>query len=144
MLTSYRVRLPDLKFVIDEFAALERKPGSGGHDRIDARGHEDAANVCAGAIAQFAAAEPSSAENWIEYYRRLNEPGGYNEPSKPEFGYELAPEAKKAFRVRVPTNVSTLLLSDGRTVHVDGDRIVEVPETDAIAYGMNGWERLNV
>jgi hypothetical protein len=144
MLTSCRIRLLDLKFVIDEFAALERRPGSGGRDKIDARGHEDAANVCAGIIAQFAAAEPSSAENWIEYYRRLNEAGGYNEPSKPEFGYELAPEAKKAFRVRVPTNVSTLLLSDGRTVHVDGDRIVEVPETDAIAYGMNGWERLNV
>jgi hypothetical protein len=32
-------------------------------------------------------------------------------------------------------------LSDGQVIHVVGDRSVEVPEFDAIAYGRLGWER---
>ena len=144
--TPGRIELLDNRRLISQLCGLERRAARSGRDTVDhPRGaKDDVINAAALALVGAALAPKSPAENWIEYYRRLNEAGGYNEPSKPEFGYELAPEAKKAFRVRVPTNVSTLLLSDGRTVHVDGDRIVEVPETDAIAYGMNGWERLNV
>jgi hypothetical protein len=149
MITSCRVRLPDLKFLIDEFAALERRPGSGGHDKIDARGHEDAANVCAGVIAQFAAAEPSSAENWLEYYRRLAETEGPSLaaiPNKaPEFAYSIsAPFAGAKERVRVPDGISTLYLIDGSAVNVPEDRVVEVSHQDAVAFGQSGWERLAI
>lgn len=149
MLTSRRVRLPDLKFVVDEFAALERKSGSAGHDRIDARGHEDAANVCAGVIAQFAAAKPSSAANWLEFYRRLAEAEGSGPaaiPNKaPEFGYKISPafEGVKE-RVRVPDGISTLFLIDGSAMNVPEGRIIECSKDDAAAFGMRGWERLAV
>jgi hypothetical protein len=149
MITSYRVRLPDLKFIIDEFVALERKPGSGDHDRIDARGHEDAANVCAGVIAQFAAAKPSSAENWLGYYRRLAEAQGSAlaaVPNKaPEFGYKIsAPFAGAKKRVRVPDGISTLHMIDGFSMSVPENHIVEVSGEDTAAFGMRGSERLAI
>jgi hypothetical protein len=84
------------------------------------------------------------AAGWIEYYRRLNEAAGVAVPTKPEFGFEITPEKPKAFRVRIPGEITTLLLSDGGTLQVPPDRIVEVPEFDAIAYGMRGWERLGI
>jgi len=146
-LTSKRVRLLDLKFLIDEFASLERRPGSTGHDKIDARGHEDAANVVSGVIAQFAAAKPSSAENWIEVYRRLAEgsalPAVPN--NSPEFGYKISPAfAGVTERVRVPDGVTTLYLIDGSAMNVPEDRVVEVTQQDAVAFGQRGWERLAI
>jgi hypothetical protein len=146
-LTSKRVRLLDLKFLVDEFASLERRTGNAGHDRIDARGHEDAANVCAGVIAQFAAAKQSSAENWIEVYRRMAEssalPPGPN--YSPEVGFRISPAFSGAKeRVRVPDGISTLYLIDGSAMNVPEDRVVEVSKQDAAAFGQRGWERLAI
>jgi hypothetical protein len=146
-LTSKRVRLLDLKFLIDEFASLERRTGNAGHDRIDARGHEDAANVCAGVIAQFAATKPSSAENWIEVYRRMAEssalPAGPN--YSPEFSFKISPAfAGAKERVRVPDGISTLYLIDGSAMNVPEDRVVEVSQQDAVALGQRGWRRLAI
>lgn len=73
MLTSHKVRLLDLQFVVDEFASLERRPGSGGHDKVDARGHEDSANCVAGVIAMLSAATPFAGWGMLEHYRRQAE-----------------------------------------------------------------------
>jgi hypothetical protein len=112
MLTSGRVRLPDLDFVVDEFAALERKPGSAGHDKIDNfRGHEDSANVCAGVIAQFAAAEPNHANNWLEFMRRQLVRGATDHDdirvsngSLPNFAFsfDARPEPENLITIEVP------------------------------------------
>jgi len=146
-LTSKRVRLLDLKFLIDEFASLERRTGSAGHDKIDARGHEDAANVVSGVIAQFAAAKPSSAENWIEVYRRMAEGSALRAVPNysPEFGYKISPAfAGAKERVRVPDGITTLYLMDGSAMNVPENRVVEVSQQDAIAFGQRGWERLAI
>jgi hypothetical protein len=96
-------------------------------------------------IAQFAAAEPNSAENWLEYYRRLTERSALScaPNNSPEFGYKMSPAfASVTERVRVPAGISTLYLIDGSVVNVPEDLIVEVSIEDAAAFGMRGWERL--
>ena len=55
LLTGRRVRMLDLDFVIDEFVALQRRPSKAAYDTIFTRGNDDAANVCAGVIAQLLA-----------------------------------------------------------------------------------------
>jgi hypothetical protein len=127
-LQDFRVRFSDSGYMT--FNAREGK-----HDDL----------VLALAIAVWRAMRPiTGAAAWLEYYRRLNESAGNAAPSKPEFGYEVSPESKKLFRVRVPPEISTLYLSDGRVINViSPDRIVEVPKEDAFAYGMRGWERLD-
>jgi hypothetical protein len=71
--TSRKLRLLDQKLIIDEFASLERKTGSGGHDRIDARGHEDGANVVAGVVAMLAAAKPTAGAGLLQWYKEQSE-----------------------------------------------------------------------
>jgi hypothetical protein len=74
-LTSGRVRLLDQPRLLDEFALLERRPGShGNHDKVDARcgRREDSANAVAGVILLLSGPQ-SSADNWIEYARRCAE-----------------------------------------------------------------------
>src|SRR5262249_1309759 len=53
VLTSGRVRLLDNQTVVEQFAALERRPGANGKDRVDHRAgsHDDAGNAVAGVIA---------------------------------------------------------------------------------------------
>ncbi|SHG91013.1 phage terminase large subunit [Bradyrhizobium erythrophlei] len=88
------------------------------------------------------------ANNWIEYYRRLNEKAGtlpeqQADEKKPEFGYAITPpDANKKHRVLVPEGISTLFLIDGTSMLVPVDRIVSVSAEDATAFGMRGWERL--
>jgi phage terminase large subunit-like protein len=88
------------------------------------------------------------ANNWIEYYRRLNEQAGtlpeQRGDPKPEFGFEISPAAVKKHRVRVPDGIGTLYLIDGTPLLVPEDHIVEVSAEDAAAFGMRGWERLAV
>jgi hypothetical protein len=93
-LTSNRVRLVDVPEIVEEFALLERKPGANGHDKVDARGNrpEDLANCCAGVIWLLSGPQ-SSAENWIEFYRRLNVLYGTDEIPKPVYGYGFGPPA---------------------------------------------------
>ncbi|WP_084808210.1 hypothetical protein [Bradyrhizobium sp. NAS80.1] len=73
LLTSGTIRLLDLSEVIAEFAALERRPGTSGRDRVDARGHEDRANVVAGVAALLAVAAPIPFAGVLEHYRRQSE-----------------------------------------------------------------------
>lgn len=91
----------------------------------------------------------NNANNWIEFYRRQAEAAGVlpeqqAEQKPPEFGFEIAPPVKdKARRVRVPDGISTLFLIDGSQMLVPADRIVEVGQEDAAAFGARGWERLS-
>jgi phage terminase large subunit-like protein len=88
------------------------------------------------------------ANNWIEYYRRLNEAAGTLPEQQaivkdPEFGFQITAPSKSAReRVRVPEGISSLYLIDGTAMNVPEDRIVEVSREDAAAFGMRGWERL--
>jgi hypothetical protein len=52
LLTSGRVRLPDVAGIVPEFCSLERRVGSEGRDKVDARGGkpEDVAKAVAGCI----------------------------------------------------------------------------------------------
>jgi hypothetical protein len=142
-LNSGAVELLDHPKAINQICALERRVARGGRDGVDhAPGaHDDIANALAGAIYGTAIAQ-GGPEGWLEYYRRLNEQASNAVPNKPEFGYNLSPAKLKVLRVRVPDGITTLCLSDGRTLQVPPDRIVEVPKEDAIAYGKAGWERL--
>jgi hypothetical protein len=78
---SHAVRLTDNRAVVEQFVMLERRPGSGGRDRVDARGgkSEDSANCVAGVISLLA--KPlSGAAGWLEFYRRLSEETARNRP----------------------------------------------------------------
>ena len=46
--------------------------------------------------------------------------------------------------MRVPDGISTLYLIDGSAMNVPEDRVVEVSQQDAVAFGMRGWERLAI
>jgi hypothetical protein len=143
VLNSGSVELLDHPKAIAQIASLERRTARGGRDSIDhAPGaHDDISNAVAGAICGTAIAQ-GGAEGWLEYYRRLNEQADNAAPTKRAFGFEIAPQARRLYRVRVPGEITTLCLSDGRTMQVPPKRIVEVPKDDAIAYGKQGWERL--
>jgi hypothetical protein len=144
--TPGQIELLDNPRLISQLCQLERHTGRSGKDSVDhpRNSHDDVINAAALALVAAALAQKSSAANWIEYYRRQNEAAGIAVPKKPEFGHNLSPEKPKVLRIRVPGEITTLCLSDGRTVQVPPNRIVEVPEFDAIAYGMRGWERLSI
>ena len=146
LFTSGKIRLVDDRATVEQFLLLERKPTSGNRDRIDARGgrSEDSANAVAG-CASLLTQQNSSAENWIEYYRRLTEAAAAIPNNAPEFGYKISPAfAGAKERVRVPDGISTLYLIDGSAVNVPEDRVVEVSAADAVAFGWRGWERLAI
>jgi hypothetical protein len=65
-----------------------------------------------------------SAENRLEYVSRQAEP------------------ENKTFRVRIPEGSSHVLLIDGTSLPIAGDRIVEVSAEDATAFGKRAWEIL--
>jgi len=97
-LRSKRIRLLDNERAVAQFAALERRALSAGGERIDhpATGKDDLCNAIAGALV-MAAAPASSAENWIEFYRRqVEEPNRFNTdvddvraPGPPDFGFSF-------------------------------------------------------
>jgi hypothetical protein len=131
--------LPEAPILVGELQNFRVRYSDGGHMSFSAREGKHDDLVLALAIAVWRAMRPiSGAEAWLEYYRRLNEAAGVNTS---KFGYEITPEGKKIFRVRVPEGVSTLYLIDGTSMLVPADRIVEVSKEDAIALGRRGWER---
>ena len=95
-LTSGRVRLPDVPEIVNEFCSLERRTGSEGRDKVDARGGkpEDVANAVAGCI--WLLSQPmTSADGWIEFMRREVEEPRFGttdtDPIKPpSYGWNMA------------------------------------------------------
>lgn len=145
LFTSGRVRLPDDKAAVEQFCLLERKPTSGNRDRIDARGgrSEDSANAVAGVLSLLT--QPlGSADNWLEFYRRIAESEGITINPGPDFGFAITPAAPKVLKVEVPVGTSHVYLSDGTAVLVPANRIITVPEEDAKALGRRGWKRQRV
>ena len=138
--TPGRIELLDERRLISQLCGLERRATRSGKDSVaEPRGsNDDIINSAAISLVGAALAPKSSAENWIEYYRRLNEAAGVNTSM---FGYDVTPETEKTHRVRVPEGVSTIYLIDGTSKLVPADRIVEVSKEDAIALGQRGWER---
>ena len=145
LFTSGRVRLLNHPRMIDQLCALRRKVGQSGREIVDhpRNAHDDLANAVCGVLWRLSPSGPvSSAEHWIEYYRRLAEAAAIPN-NAPEFGFKISPPfvgAKE--RVRVPDGISTLYLINGSAVNVPEDRVVQVAKQDAVAFGQLGWERL--
>jgi hypothetical protein len=70
--TSGRVRLTDNQTVVEQLAALERRPGANGKDRVDHRAgsHDDSSNATAGVIAALTVR--TSADHWLQYMAEEN------------------------------------------------------------------------
>jgi len=107
-LTSGRVRLPDVPEIVNEFCSLERRVGSEGRDKVDARGGkpEDIANAVAGTI--WLLSQPmSNADGWCEYMRReVEEPNSWNTDTDPvrapSFGIDFTTTPLIALNVPAP------------------------------------------
>jgi hypothetical protein len=152
-LTSNRVRFPDVPAIIDQFSLLERRPGSNGHDRVDARGgrHEDLANVIAGCVWLLSGPQ-SSAENWIEYLRRVNEAAGLSfsragvdmdpfRPSGPAFGWNMNTEP--LIHVVVPEPIARENRMRGLR-RIGDQTIAEMTRGEAAGWLRNSvWRSLN-
>jgi hypothetical protein len=142
--------LPEAPILVGELQNFRVRYSDGGHMSFSAREGKHDDLVLALAIAVWRAMRPiSGAEAWLEYYRRLNEAEGpalAAIPNKaPEFGYKISPAfAGAKQRVRVPDGISALYLIDGSAMNVPEDRVVEVSQQDAVAFGQRGWERLAV
>ena len=150
-LNSGKIELLDDRRLITQLCGLERRTARSGRDTVDhQRGaKDDVVNAAALALVCAALLPKGSAENWIEYYRRLNEqagtlPGQQASVKQPEFGYAVTPPAVKKRRIRVPQGITTLYLIDGTSMLVPEDRKVEVSAEDATALAMRGWERLAI
>lgn len=122
-LRSKRLRLLASERMVSQLAALERRALSAGGERIDhpANGKDDVANAVAGALV-MTAAQPSSADHWLEYMRRETIRAGIevDDIRPPAFGYQFDREAPEPlFRLTVPVAIET---GGGNGVEVFGDR----------------------
>jgi hypothetical protein len=98
LFTSGRVRLLNNQRMIDQLCALRRKVGSSGREIVDhpRNSHDDLANSVCGVLWRLSPSGPaSSAENWIEFYRRLNVQAGTDRDDiqvpDPEWGFDIGP-----------------------------------------------------
>jgi hypothetical protein len=158
VLTSGKLRIPDVPSVVDQFCLLERKPGANGRDRVDARGgrSEDGANSIAGVVALLAA-PLSGAESWIEVYRRWSEEANrFNtdmdgfRASGPEFGFSFTsaplvkivlPPGPIANDGSIHTNRAGLVIAR----RIGGQAVADVCREDAIDLlkGNVAWRNAN-
>jgi hypothetical protein len=143
---SHRVRLLDNKSAVEQFVSLERRPGAGGRDRVDARGgkSEDSANVIAGIISLLA--KPlTGPEAFLEFMRRqcvaagvsLNRVGADMDEVRaagPEFGFDLNPAPLVAVRVPAPIDTEGSIQINGNLYgfrRVGQDVVVDLRRADA-------------
>jgi hypothetical protein len=153
--TSGMVRLTDDRATVEQFCILERRPGSSGRDRIDARGgkSEDSANAVAGVVSLLAQAA-SPAENWIAYYARLAGEAGVSfnrngvdmddtRTPGPPFGWNLTSEP--LVRLMVPKAIANEGMVNGRCLRRIGDNaIAEMTRAEARKWLTNvAWRSLN-
>ena len=128
-LRSRRVRLLDNERANSQFATLERRALPAGGERIDHPSHggakDDVANAIAGALV-MTATPPSSADNWIEYYRRLSVRAGIDmdgiRASGPDFGFNFGDKPPEPLtKLFVPAAIVNGY-GNGNTVAVEGER----------------------
>jgi hypothetical protein len=153
--SSRVVRLTDNRTVVEQFCMLERRPGAGARDRVDARGgkSEDSANCVAGVISLLA--KPlTGAEAWIEHYRRMNVADGLSfdragvdmdavRTPGPEFGWNMT--SAPLVRVVVPPVIAAEGAVNGRSLRrIEGKAIAELTRGEACGWLQNPeWRRLN-
>lgn len=95
-LNSGRIELLDNRRLVSQLCALERRTARAGRDSVDhpRGGHDDLINAAALALVGSALAPKSSADNWLEYYRRLvEEPNRFNtdydDIQAPKYGWSF-------------------------------------------------------
>jgi len=143
IINSGGVELLDHPKAIAQICGLERRTARGGRDSIDHApgGHDDIANVIAGAVVGTAIPQ-GGAEGWIEYYRRLSVQAGIEHDDfracGPEFGFSFS--AEPLIKVTLPPGP----IADGGVAYapragrlvarrIGTDAIVEVGRADAAA-----------
>jgi hypothetical protein len=148
-LTSGRVRLPDVPEIVSEFCSLERRTGSEGRDKVDARGGkpEDIANAISGCI--WLLSQPmTSADHWCEYMRRqVEEPWrfSYNtdrdDIAPPQHGWNMTNEL--IVRVVLPEPIASE--NSMRNTRRIGDQVIaEMTRAEAADWLRNPvWRDLN-
>jgi hypothetical protein len=142
MLTSGRVRLLDLDYLINEFSSLERKTGSAGHDKIDARGHEDAANVVAAVVAMLATAPPDP--GILTFYKNWSERvmGVEQQPAAPQFSYQFASDP--LVLVKVPAGAEATLFGICSIMNAADSAIASMTRAQARTWLQRpDWRQLN-
>ncbi len=155
LINSGRVELLDHPRMITQLCSLERRTARSGKDTVDhphgAAYHDDIINSAA--LALVGTAQPrSSADNWIEFYRRQSILAGIERDSisAPNFGFAIGPS--KRVRVRVPFDVTALRNPSGDQVNVCVDevgRFADILEDDARAILLSGlpdsvpWRAIN-
>lgn len=147
MLTSRKARLLDLPTITDQFAALERRPSTT-HDKIDAKGHEDGANCCAGVIALLSAAAPMPGWGIFQFYKQQAQQLATDQLQPPTLAQEHGAAAvmqignrparpEDHVRVQVPAElgISNFIGASGATYLAEienGQRVVWCSESDAL------------
>jgi hypothetical protein len=139
IINSASIVLLDHPKAIGQICALERRTARGGRDSIDhpPNGHDDLANVIAGAAVGVAIRGP--AEGWIEFYRRQSERGATDvddiRAAGPAFGFNFVSDP--FVRVLVPDIVvaeGMVWAPRGNTYSVrriGAQGVVEMRRTDA-------------
>jgi hypothetical protein len=158
IINSGGVELLDHAKAIGQICGLERRTARGGRDSIDHApgGHDDLANVIAGAVVGTAI-QLNHAENWIEYYRRLNEePNRFTcdlddiRASGPAFGFSFSsgplvklvlPPGPIAAAGSLYTNRAGLIIAR----RIGDQTIAEVSREDAVDLlkGNVAWRNAN-
>jgi hypothetical protein len=115
LFTSGRVKLLNNQRMVDQLCALRRKVGQGGRESVDhpRNQHDDLANAACGLLWRLSPSGPaSSAENWLEFYRRqVEERNRHNtdvddvRPVGPEFGFSFS--AEPLVKIVVPEPIAT-------------------------------------
>jgi hypothetical protein len=135
LFTSGRARLLDNCKMISQFASLERRTSSGGRDRIDhpERGHDDVANSAAGALVMLSCgALYTGFLDWMARELDARSRG------------EAAP-AVEYVEMRAPPQVVGVAHGlGGRRYAVDTTGVCRVHPDDAVAFGRNGWIKIEV
>jgi hypothetical protein len=91
LINGARVELLDHPKLVTQICSLERRTARSGKDSIDALGHEDIANACAGAVTGLILQDWSGGAAFFELMRREKAeqarvtPSGGHPPGKPEF-----------------------------------------------------------
>jgi Terminase large subunit, T4likevirus-type, N-terminal len=142
-----RVRFPDVPAIPEQYALLERKAGSNGHDRVDARGnrHEDLVNAVSAVVAMLSGAK-SYADGWNEYMDRelLRAQGVPTVQQEIGWQFGTAPAQPQWVTLTVPPVIDGSQIL-GSCVRHNGDRrTVDLKPDDARALLQNPvWREAN-
>jgi len=138
--TPGRIELLDHLRLISQLCALERRTARSGRDTVDhpRGGHDDVINAAALALVAATLTPTSSADNWIEFYRRQAQRAGIDvdgiRASGPDFKFEFnAKPPEPLIRLFVPAAIVNGY-GNGNTVTVAGERFMYRHDGDRGTY----------